>query len=154
MPCRTSALLPLAALCLALLPFGAALAQIPPLESSVAGPSFHALDVDHDGRVTLAEVLAYAKGQSAAIHPFRIAAVDADHDGVITPEEFRKAGISGFEGLGSVRARDLDISGDGYVSRQDLDEFFARKHRQAFARADADGDGSLRRSEFVLFRFK
>lgn len=130
-----------------------ALAQLPPAQAVLA-PDFRTLDRDGDGRVTLDEVLRYAKGQSAAVKPFRIADVDKDGDGKLTQEELRAAGITGFEGMGVISARDLDISGDGYVSRQDLDEFFARRHREAFARADADRDGSLRESEFVLFRFK
>jgi len=127
-----------------------ALAQVPPL----ANPSFHKLDTDHDGRVTLAEVLVYAEARSAAVKPFRIADVDKNGDGILSPEEFKKAGITGFERFGAVRARDLDISGDGYVSREELDRYFALKHGEAFERADADHDGALSRSEFVLFRFK
>ena len=140
---------PLVMLGLLLLCAAPALAQVSPLT-----PSFHKLDTDHDGRVTLAEVLVYAKAHSAAIKPFRIADVDKNGDGILTPEEFKKAGITGFEGLGEVRARDLDISGDGYVSREELDRYFALKHAEAFERADADHDGALKRSEFVLFRFK
>jgi len=129
-----------------------AFAQVPP-PAKIGAPAFHELDGDRNGRVSLAEVMAYATKQSAAAQPFRIADVDLDGDGKLTQEEFRKAGITGFETLGTVDARDLDFTGDGYVSRQDLDEYFARKHREAFARADADHDASLSPSEFALFRF-
>lgn len=136
---------------LVLAPFlpATALAQTPP----PGLPEFHEVDADHDGRVSLREVLAWARGRSAAVAPFRIADVDRDGDGVLTPGEFKAAGITGFEGLGAIRARDLDITGDGYVSREDLDRYFARRHREAFAKADADRDGSLKPSEFVLLRF-
>ncbi|MDR3640854.1 MAG: EF-hand domain-containing protein [Humidesulfovibrio sp.] len=128
------------------------LAQAPPL-AKAGMPSFKELDTNHDGRLSLAEVLAYAKKKGAEVQPFRISDVDLDGDGKLTPEEFRKAGISGFEQFGTVDARDLNITGDGYVSRQDLDAYFARKHREAFIRADADHDGLLTRSEFALIRF-
>jgi hypothetical protein len=156
---RPFRLFPLAAAALAVaLAAAPAPAQVPPpvkpLAKPLAAPSFTELDANRDGRVSLDEVLAYATQKSAAVKPFRIADVDLDGDGKLTQEELRKAGITGFEGMGTISARDLDISGDGYVTRQELDEFFARKHREAFARADADHDGSLRQSEFVLFRFK
>ncbi len=137
-----------AVLVVALLLAAPALAQVPGL------PEFSRVDADGDGRVSLREVLDWAKGKSSAAKPFHIADVDRDGDGVITPEEFEAAGITGFERLGPVRARDLDITGDGYVSREDLDRYFARRHREAFEQADADHDGSLSPSEFVLLRFR
>ncbi len=145
---------PLAALaCALLLPAGPASAQVvPPAAPGV--PAFHHLDTNGDGRVSLEEVMAYAKKKSDAVQPFRIVDADLDGDGKITPEERRKAGITGLEGEGTISVKDLDMNGDGYVSREDLDEYFNRKHREAFARADADKDGSLKASEFVLFRFK
>ena len=116
-------------------------------------PSFKSLDTDRNGRVSLEEVLAYAKKKSATVQPFLIRDVDLDADGQLTPEELKKAGIKGLEGQGVINVRDLDINGDGYVSRDDLDEYFKRKHREEYARVDADKDGLLKRSEFALFRF-
>ncbi|MBU1228410.1 MAG: hypothetical protein KKA55_00550 [Proteobacteria bacterium] len=137
------------ALGLSLLGFAAlAQGQTPP-----AKPPFAALDTDKNGRLTLDEVLAHAKKQSARVAPFRISDADLDGDGRLSAEEQRKAGIQGLEGFGAVDLKELDVHGDGYVSREDLDEFFRRKHREAFARADADQDGVLRPDEFVLFRF-
>jgi len=150
---RRSALIASASALAALLCLAApGFAQVPPL-AKTAAPSFHELDGDRDGRVSLAEVMAYATKKSAAVRPFRIKDVDLDGDGMLTQEELQKAGIKGFESCGTVNARDLNISGDGYVSRQDLDQYFARKHREEFARADADHDASLSPSEFALFRF-
>jgi len=140
-----------AALAATLLAAASAQAQVPPPQS--ASPSFKSLDRDGNGRVSLDEVMAYAKKRSADVEPFRISDVDLDGDGRLTPEELKKAGMKGFEGQGVINVKDLDIHGDGYVSREDLDEYFRRKHREAYARADADKDGSLKQSEFALFRF-
>lgn len=115
-------------------------------------PAFHHVDADQSGHVSLDEVLAYAR-QQRQTKPFALKDVDLDGDGIITQEELDKAGIKGFEGHGDIRARDLDITGDGYVSHQDLEAYFAARHRAAYARADADKDGSLRPSEFTLLTF-
>jgi len=131
---------------------GPAAAQVPPLIPAKA-PTFQELDADRDGRVSLEEVMAYAKKKSSLVKPFRVADVDLDGDGLLTPEELKKAGITGLEGEGVIRVRDLDITPDGYVSREDLDEYFRRKHREEYNRVDADKDGRLRPSEFALFRF-
>ncbi len=137
---------------------GSALAQVvPPAKSGPpsvkGGPSFKSLDSNRDGRVSLEEVMAYAKKKGDEVQPFNIRDVDLDGDGMLSPEELKKAGIKGLEGQGVINVKDLDIHGDGYVSREDLDEYFRRKHREEYARADADKDGSLKRSEFALFRF-
>jgi len=148
---RRSALVPLllATLLLPALPAGAQVS--PPAKAAAA--SFKEMDVNRDGRVSLDEVMAYAKKRGSAVAPFRISDVDTDGDGRLTQEELRKAGIKGLEDQGTIDVRDLDITPDGYVTSQDLDEYFRRKHRQAFAKADADKDGTLRQSEFALFRF-
>jgi len=140
-------------LTLSLLPLLApqAQAQTPPVK--LAGPSFQAMDADKSGHLTLDEVLAYAKKNSSGVQPFRISDADLDHDGKLTPEEQRKAGIKGLEQHGTVDLREMDLGGDGYISKEDLDEYFRRKHREAYARADADKDGAVRPSEFALFRF-
>lgn len=127
-------------------------AQTPPS----AGPSFKALDTDKSGHLSLDEVLAHAKKHSTEVQPFHIRDVDLDGDGKLSPEEQRKAGLTGLGGLepsGSVDLKAMDIHGDGYISREDLDEYFRRKHREAYARADADKDGRLGPSEFALYRF-
>lgn len=132
-----------------------ALAQVAPPAAPQApkGPQFHELDADKDGHLTLEEVLAYAKKQSAQAKGFRIADVDRDKNGLLTPEELKAAGITGLEPFGAVNVKDLDIRGDGYVSREDLDEYFRRQHREAYARADQDRDGRIRKTEFALYRF-
>lgn len=118
-----------------------------------AGPSFQAVDANRDGRLSLAEVLAYAKKAGAEVEPFRISDVDLDGDGRLSAEEQRKAGIKGLEQFGTVDLKAMDIHGDGYVSKDDLDEYFRRQHREAYAKADADGDDALKPSEFVLLHF-
>lgn len=125
-------------------------AQTPPAPGV---PAFHHVDADGDGRVTLDEVLAYAKQQREA-KPFTIKDVDTDGDGLITQEELKRAGIKGLEAFGTISAKDLDRNGDGYVSHEDLENYLNTKHREAYAQADTDKDGSLKASEFVLFRFK
>lgn len=135
-----------------------ALAQVVPPAAPAAqmgptGPQFHEMDANKDGHLSLEEVLAYAKKQSAQARAFRVADVDRDGDGVLTLEEFRAAGITGMEPFGAINVKDLDIRGDGYISRADLDEYFRRKHREAYARADQDGDGRIRKTEFALYRF-
>lgn len=138
---------------LALLGYAAsAQAQTPP-PAKPAGPSFKAMDTDKSGHLTLDEVLAYAKKKSTDTQPFRISDADLDGDGKLTPEEQRKAGITGLEQFGTVDLKEMDINGDGYISREDLDEYFRRKHREAFAQADLNNDGQLRPKEFALFRF-
>lgn len=138
--------------CLAVLAWAApAPAQKRPSEEHA--PAFERLDTSRDGRVSLEEVLAYARLKSAEAQPFRIAGADADGDGRLSPEERRRAGIVGLESFGHIDLRELDKNGDGYVSREELDEFFRKRHGEAFARADADGDGRLSPSEFVLLRF-
>lgn len=128
-----------------------ALAQVvPPAKPSL---SFKDMDANGDGHLTLEEVLAYAKKQSAQAKGFRVADVDRDGDGILTPEELKKAGIKGLEHFEAINVKDLDIRGDGYVSREDLDEYFRRKHREAYARADADGDGKVHTTDFALYRF-
>ncbi len=133
------------------LPVPQAQAQTPPVKP--AGPSFKAMDRDKSGHLTLEEVLAYGKQQSAKAKPFRISDADLDGDGKLTVEEQRKAGIKGLEQFGTVDLKEMDVHGDGYISQEDLDEYFRRKHREAYARADVDKDGALRPSEFALFRF-
>lgn len=140
------------ALALLLLAAASASAQVAP-PATGAGPSFKSLDTNRNGRVSLEEVMAYAKKKSTQVQPFRLADVDLDGDGMLTPEELQKAGVKDLDGQGAISARDLDINGDGYVSREDLDEYFRRKHRAEFARADADKDAWLKESEFALFRF-
>jgi len=148
-----------AALVLGLALLGAALsaqAQTPQatrLAETSAGPTFEAMDADKSGHLTLEEVLSYAKKKSSSVKPFRITDADLDGDGQLTPEEQRKAGITGLERFGTVNLKEMDRNGDGYISQEDLDEYFRRKHREAFARADADRDRALRPSEFALFRF-
>jgi len=127
-------------------------AQTPPTGPN-GGLTFKAMDTDKNGRLSLEEVLSYAKKKSAGVKPFRISDADLDGDGQLTPEEQRKAGITGLEQFGTVNLKEMDINGDGYISQEDLDEYFRRKHREAFARADADKDKALRPSEFALFRF-
>lgn len=144
------------ALALASLLFAAtALAQGAMLAEKTAGPApaFHQVDADHSGRVSLDEVLAYAK-QQRETKPFALKDVDKDGDGLVTQEELRRAGITGLEGFGSIRAQDLDRNGDGYVSHEDLDNYLNTRHSEAYTAADEDKDGSLKASEFVLFRFK
>jgi len=132
----------------------AALAQRQaPAKASSAGPAFKPMDTDKSGHLTLDEVLAYATRKSSDANPFRITDADLDGDGVLTVEEQRKAGITGLGQFGAVNLKEMDINGDGYISKDDLDEFYRRKHREAYARADADKDGALRPSEFALFRF-
>ncbi|MBI5518872.1 MAG: EF-hand domain-containing protein [Desulfovibrio sp.] len=144
-------LAPAGALLLAALLFAPGHAQVP---ASQGVPAFHLLDRDGDGRVTLAEVLAYAKQQRELAKPFAVKDVDRDGDGIITQEELKAAGIKGFEGMGSISVKELDKNGDGYVSHEDIENYLNTKHREAYARADADGDGRITPSEFVLFRFK
>jgi Ca2+-binding EF-hand superfamily protein len=122
-------------------------------QAQPAGPSFKRMDADNSGHVTLDEVLAYAKKKSLEAKPFHISDADLDGDGKLTVEEQRKAGIKGLEQFGTVDLKAMDISGDGYISREDIDEYYRRKHREAYARADADKDQQLRPSEFALFRF-
>lgn len=117
-------------------------------------PSFHEVDADKSGHVTLEEIMAYARKKKEEARPFAVKDVDRDGDGVITQEELARAGVRGLEGFGSIKASDLDVNGDGYVSHQDLEAYLNGKHRDAYLQADKDRDGSLRQSEFVLFRFK
>jgi len=128
-------------------------AKSSPAKSSPVEPSFKAMDTDKSGHLTLDEVLAYATKKGSDVKPFRITDADLDGDGKFTVEEQRKAGITGLEQFGTVDLKAMDINGDGYISKEDLDEYYRRKHREAYARADADRDGALRPSEFALFRF-
>lgn len=132
-----------------------ALAQVtPPITPANAkGPQFHQLDANKDGNLTLDEVLAYAKKQSAKVKTFSVADVDKDGDGILTPEELKAAGVTGMEHFEAINVKDLDVRGDGYISKEDLDEYFRRKHREAYARADQDRDGRIRTTEFALYRF-
>lgn len=146
-----NSLVPLAALVLAafLLAPGHAQSQAAP-----GIPAFRQLDANGDGRVTLEEVLAYARQQKELARPFAVKDADRDGDGILTPEELKAAGIKGFEGMGSISVKELDRNGDGYVSHEDIENYLNTKHREAYARADADRDGHVAPSEFVLFRFK
>lgn len=141
----------LAALC-----FGAtALAQTAATTGPAAmPPAFHEVDADKSGRVTVEEVMAYARRKKEETRPFALKDVDRDGDGLVTQEELARAGIHGLEGFGTIKASDLDRNGDGYVNHKDLEDYLNQKHRDAYLQADTDGDGSLRQSEFVLFRFK
>lgn len=149
---RRAAMLTLAAVFLLCAP---ALAQVVPPAATQAqmGPQFQDLDADKSGHLTLDEVLAYAKKQSAQAKGFRIADVDRDGDGLLSPQELKAAGVNGLDQFQAINVKDLDIRGDGYVSREDLDEYFRRKHREAYARADQDRDGRIRKTEFALYRF-
>ena len=131
--------------------FSAQAQVAPPVKP--AGLSFAAMDTDKSGHLTLEEVLAYAKKSGAEVQPFRVSDADLDGDGMLTVEEQHKAGITGLEQFGAINLKELDQNGDGYVSREDIDEYFRRKHHEAFIRADADHDGAVRPSEFALFRF-
>jgi hypothetical protein len=130
-------------------------AQTPPLatSASVGQPSFKAIDADRNGRLSLDEVLAYAQKDSSLVTPFRVADVDTNGDGVLSVEEQKKAGLTGFAQFGAVNLKELDANGDGYITREEIDAYFARRHRAAFAQADHDKSGDLTPREFVLYRF-
>ncbi len=77
-------------------------------------------DIDGDGRIELAEMLAFARRSATAAHPLEptvrmILSMDKDGDGKTTPEEF--------EAAITVIFRAIDTDGDGAVSKEELDAY-------------------------------
>jgi Ca2+-binding EF-hand superfamily protein len=93
------------------------------------------LDIDGNGTVSLAEILAE--------HSRLFAAADLDGDGTLSVNEFRRRGRL-FQSLGTVTLFDmLDSNGDQTLSSEEINQ----PSRRWFSRYDLDGDGAMAAGE-------
>ncbi|MCP5119694.1 MAG: hypothetical protein GY953_53525, partial [bacterium] len=93
------------------------------------------LDADHDGIVARQELLDQAEQVFAAY--------DRNQDGKLTAEEYGDRGAGSLRlpmaGFVRVHARELDSSGDGHITLQEMTDTAAR----LFDKSDKDRDGRL-----------
>jgi Ca2+-binding EF-hand superfamily protein len=85
---------------------------------------FDARDANHDGGLTLQE----AGGSSrATLADFKRR--DTNHDGVVTKEEAVKYGRA--HGIVNKMMREADKNGDGFLDRQEVQEYYASREGPA-----------------------
>lgn len=109
-------------------PLRSAAGQFPPtpeqiaatLDNLVAKTNLSENDTNHDGRVTIAEILATTAGDPTTMRQLRRGnriepVFDIDNDGTITREEFAAA-------LNAAIAK-IDTDGDGLISKEEVDLF-------------------------------
>lgn len=98
-------------------------------------PVLSALDADHDGVISSAEI------EAAGAH---LAALDTDHNGRITPEEMRVRQQSPAERVAHV-LDEFDTNKDGKLSREEAPDGL----RPRLTSADTNGDGVLDSAELL-----
>jgi Ca2+-binding EF-hand superfamily protein len=98
-------------------------------------PILNALDLDHDGIISAAEI----KAASASL-----ITLDVDHDGTITPEEMRVHQQTPAERAHHV-LEEFDTNKDGKLSREEVPDGL----RPRFADGDTNKDGFLDYDELV-----
>jgi len=102
-----------------------------PRERPPAPPLVMALDADHDGVISAAEI----EGAAAAL-----LGLDSNGDGVLTPDEFAPPRADGPpHGPGGGHIMQADADGDGLVTLEEFKVGAAEK----FSRIDENGDGQL-----------
>lgn len=118
------------------------------------GGFFKKLDVDGDGRVTLAE----ARDSRLAD---KFAGLDADKDGALTSAELQAMKGRRGEGKGGWHAMDpaeraarliekFDADKDGAIAKAEIAEHKMFAHK--FAAVDGDSDGKLSAAELAAFK--
>lgn len=97
---------------------------------------FDRIDADKDGKVTRAEF--------DAARAARFAGIDANKDGALEVSELRAWRRTWPSRMRDTRFKALDSDADGKIG---ADEFVAQR-KEAFARIDADKDGTVDKAEF------
>jgi len=98
-------------------------------------PILNALDTDHDGVISTAEIKAASTS---------LLTLDADHDGAIAPQEMRVRQQTPAERV-SHMLDEFDTNKDGKLSRDEVPDGM----RSRFAAADKNGDGFLDSAELL-----
>jgi hypothetical protein len=81
---------------------------------------FNASDLNHDGKITKAE---WTSGDPTTAGEFEKR--DLNHDGVVTREEALKYGRK--HGLATKAFREADKNGDGYLSKAEVQAYYASR---------------------------
>ncbi len=101
---------------------------------------FDAIDVDSDGKITLAELEAHRKAEFAA--------ADTNGDGALGPEELAAHQMARIQARMAERTQamldNMDNDGNGSLSEDEMGEGPGMRN---FARLDADNDGAISKVE-------
>jgi len=108
-----------------------------------AAQEFTAIDVDHDGKVTAAELESYRHARAVGIARARntrvFESLDADHNGSLSREEFARLAPTDIKVDVTPIMKQTDRNGDGSISATE----FTAMAAEGFARRDRNGDGTV-----------
>ncbi|MEM1430683.1 MAG: EF-hand domain-containing protein [Pseudomonadota bacterium] len=108
--------------------------------------SFSEIDTDGNGQLTQDEIAAFRERAASR----RFSGMDADGDSALSPEEARSVGGAR---LAERLMERFDADGDGALTEAELRSGFesrgADRRNARFARADADGNGTISAEEFA-----
>lgn len=107
----------------------------------MGGLKFDAIDANHDGALTEAEIKAYYDG--------KLNAMDANHDGFVTVDEIVAARMARAEprikAMAERMVARLDLNGDGKIS---IEELAAAPLDMMFAHIPTEANGDITESQF------
>ena len=136
--------------------------------------SFKKMDSNHDGKVTVDELVNYDQANLKkaltsyvkSVSKTDMAALDSNHDGKVTLKEYEKARASSHETTKQLEAefKARDTNGDGYITFSEIKNFHYRQNedlqtgilkavensdRANFKTWDVNHDGKLNLAEYI-----